>query len=108
MPDFGALAARMDAAILVHLSDPATLDGSPVRGMFAAPWIQPTLGSMHTGVVEPTLWVRDGAAAEATEGSIVAAPEGSIIAPVGATFEVMRVEPDGTGLTALVLREVRP
>ena len=108
MPDFAALAARMDAAIIVHLSDPATLDGEPVRGMFAAPWIQPTLGSMHTGVVEPTLWVRASVAAEATEGSIVDAPAGSAIAPAGGSFEVVRVEPDGTGLTALVLREVRP
>lgn len=100
MPDFAALAARMDAAIIVHLSDPANLDGEPVRGMFSAPWIQPRLGSMHTGVVEPVLVVRDDAAAEAAEGSIVEV--------AGRTFEVVNIEPDGTGLTALVLREVQP
>lgn len=100
MPDFAALAARMDAAIIVHLSDPATLDGAPVRGMFAAPWIQPRMGTMHTGIVEPTLVLRGMDAAEATEGSIVEAG--------GKTFDVVNVEPDGTGLTTLVLREVQP
>ncbi|WP_322999964.1 hypothetical protein [Castellaniella sp.] len=108
MPDFSALAARMDAAIIVHLSDPAILDGAPVRGMFAAPWIQPAMGSMRTDVVEPTFTVRDATAAEAVEGSIVLAPEGSAIAPSGATFAVVSVEPDGTGFTALVLREAQP
>jgi hypothetical protein len=108
MPDFSALGARMDAAIIVHLSDAATLDGAPVRGMFAAPWIQPSLGTMHTGVVEPTLRVRDSVAASAAEGSIVVAPAGSLIAPSGCTFEVVGIEPDGTGFSALVLRQVQP
>ena len=107
MVDFSALAARMDAAIIVHLSDAAILDGEPVRGMFTAPWMQPRMGSMHTGIVEPTLVVRDTVAAEATEGSIVEAPEGSVIAPSGCSFDVVRVEPDGSGMTALVLREVQ-
>lgn len=106
MVDFSALGARMDAAIIVHLSDAAILDGDPVRGIFTAPWMQPRLGSMHTGIVEPTLVVRDEAAAEATEGSVVEAPVGSLIAPAGCSFDVVRVEPDGTGMTALVLREV--
>lgn len=100
MPDFSALAARMDADIYTHLSDPATLDGEAVRGMFQAPWQQPRMGTMGTGIVEPVLVVRDADAAETAEGSTVEV--------AGHAYEVVSIEPDGTGLTALVLREVQP
>lgn len=100
MVDFSALAARMDAAIVSHLSDPAILDGEPVRGMFAAPWRQPSMGSMRTGLVEPTLTLRDVDAAEAATDSVVQV--------AGKTFDVVGVEPDGSGMTALVLREALP
>lgn len=100
MPDFSTLAARLDADVYAHLSDPATLDGQPVRGMFTAPWTQPRLGSMHTGIVEPTLVLRDAAAVAATSTSKVAVG--------GRFYDVVGIEPDGTGLTVLVLREVAP
>lgn len=100
MTDFSALAARMDIAIINHLSDPAILDGEPVRGMFAAPWRQPSMGSMRTGLVESTLTLRDQDAVEATESSVVQV--------AGKTFEVVGVEPDGSGMTVLVLREALP
>jgi len=100
MPDFSALAARMDTVIYARLSDLVTLDGAPLRGMFSTPWLQPRMGAMRTGFVEPLLVVRDADSAGAAEGSVVEAG--------GKTFDVVSVEPDGTGLTTLVLREVQP
>lgn len=100
MPDFNTLATRLDTAVYFHLADPATLDGATVRGMFVAPWTQPRLGTMNTGVVAPTLMLRDADAAKAAHGSRVGFQ--------GRYFDVVSVEPDGTGLTSLVLREVMP
>lgn len=99
MVDFNALVARMDGDVYARLSDPATLDGEPVRGMFTAPWMQPRLGSMHTGIVEPTLVLRDAAATAASSTSKVTVG--------GRDYDVVAIEPDGTGLTALALREVQ-
>lgn len=96
MTDFSALAARLDSAVFSRLSDPATIDGRPVRGMFRAPWMQPAMGTMQTGLNEPTLVVRDA--------DIAAAAPGSLVVNAGKTFDVVSIEPDGTGTTTLVLR----
>jgi len=101
MPDFRAKVARMDSVLFARLSDAATVNGVPVRGMFSAPWTDPRLGSLRTGVVEPTLVLRDVDMAQA--GGV--AP-GNTVAVAGKTFAVAGVEPDGTGFTTLVLREV--
>jgi len=98
MPDFRAKVARMDSALFAHLSDAAVVNGVPVRGMFSAPWSDPRLGSMRTGVVEPTLVLRDADAAGVAQTDVVHVAE--------KTFVVVGVEPDGTGFTTLVLREV--
>lgn len=100
MIDFRAHAARLDAAVHEHLADTASLDGQPVRGMFAAPWLQPRLGSMRTDIVEPALTLRDEDAAHATTDSTVTYD--------GKSYDVVSVEPDGTGWTALILREALP
>ena len=96
MTDFSTIAARLDTAVFSHLSDPATIDGRPVRGMFRAPWMQPAMGSMQTGLNEPTLVVRDADVSNAGQGSLVV--------NAGKTFDVVGIEPDGTGTTTLVLR----
>ena len=96
MTDFSTIAARLDTAVFSRLSDPATIDGRPVRGMFRAPWMQPAMGSMQTGLNEPTLVVRDADVSNAGQGSLVV--------NAGKTFDVVGIEPDGTGTTTLVLR----
>ncbi len=96
MTDFSTIAARLDTAVFSRLSDPATIDGRPVRGMFRAPWMQPAMGSMQTGLNEPTLVVRDADVANTGQGSLVV--------NAGKTFDVVGIEPDGTGTTTLVLR----
>lgn len=96
MSSFRALAAEMDAEIFDALADDATIDGRPVRGMFSAPWLAPQVGRLNTGIVEPHLVVRDGDAAGVEKGAAVAVE--------GSGYEVVAVEPDGTGITVLVLR----
>lgn len=96
MSAFRELAADMDEAIFDALADDAVVDGRPVRGMFSAPWLAPQVGRLNTGIVEPHLVVRDDDAAGVENGAAVAFD--------GLAYEVVAIEPDGTGVTVLVLR----
>lgn len=96
MSAFRELAAEMDSAIFDELADDATIDGRPVRGMFSAPWLAPQVGRLNTGIVEPHLIVQDADAGGVENGAQV------IFDALG--YEVVAIEPDGTGVTVLVLR----
>jgi hypothetical protein len=94
---FSNLAAGLDAVVFDALGDAATVAGRPVVGMFAAPWLQPQLGKLNTAIREPRLVVRDADAIVVSKGAALeVAGQGSYV--------VVSIEPDGTGLTALVLR----
>jgi hypothetical protein len=88
----------MDAVVFDTLHDDATLDGVPVRGMFSAPWLAPELGGRKTGIVEPQIVLLDADAKSANKGSIVEFD--------GDAYTVVSVQPDGTGVTTLILRPV--
>ena len=96
MSAFRELAAEMDSAIFDELADDATIDGRPVRGMFSAPWLAPQVGRLNTGIVEPHLIVQDADAGGVGNGAQVIFD--------GLGYEVVAIEPDGTGVTVLVLR----
>lgn len=96
MSAFRELAAEMDSAIFGELADDATIDGRPVRGMFSAPWLAPQVGRLNTGIVEPHLIVQDADA--------VGVGNGAQVVFDGLGYEVVAIEPDGTGVTVLVLR----
>ncbi|MCL2345252.1 MAG: hypothetical protein FWC58_05325 [Desulfobulbus sp.] len=96
MTGFRELAAEMDDTVFDTLSDAAAIEGRPVRGMFSAPWLAPQLGRLNTGIVEPQLVVRDADAAGVEKGAAVDV--------LGLGYEVVAIEPDGTGITALILR----
>ncbi|MDR0672514.1 MAG: hypothetical protein LBF93_02375 [Zoogloeaceae bacterium] len=98
---FRDLAARMDDVVFRALSDAAAIDGRPVRGMFYAPWLAPQIGQLKTGLVEPHLVVRDGDACGVEKGAMVC-----IDGFCDAQYEVVSIQPDGTGITALILRPV--
>ncbi len=96
MSAFRELAAEMDSAIFDELGDDAKIDGRPVRGMFSAPWLAPQVGRLNTGIVEPRLIVQDADAGGVGNSAQVIFD--------GLGYEVVAIEPDGTGVTVLVLR----
>ncbi|MFL9997376.1 hypothetical protein PQR34_40220 [Paraburkholderia sediminicola] len=94
---FRELVADLDDAVLRDLADDdITVDGEPVRGMFAAPWLGPDLGRQRTQLEHPQVSVRDVDAARMVQGSVVI---------VGTdAYVVFELRPDGTGWTVLLLR----
>ncbi|MGY3286269.1 hypothetical protein ACVW05_003895 [Pseudomonas fulva] len=99
--------AFMDSALLDVLGDEAEIDGlaEPVSGFFSAPWLQPKLGQINTGLREPTFAVRIMHANGIKEGMhlvIKLAPEDG-----GGRYVIAARKPDGTGWINLTLREVR-
>lgn len=96
MSAFRELAAEMDSAIFGELADDATIDGRPVRGMFSAPWLAPQVGRLNTGIVEPQIALRDIDAGGVEKGTVVVFD--------GLGYEVVAIEPDGSGLTVMILR----
>ncbi|WP_296263944.1 MULTISPECIES: head-tail joining protein [unclassified Pseudomonas] len=99
--------ASMDSALLDVLGDEAEIDGlaEPVPGFFSAPWLQPKLGQINTGLREPTFAVRIMHANGIKEGMhlvIKLAPEDG-----GGRYVIAARKPDGTGWINLTLREVR-
>lgn len=99
--------AFMDSALLEVLGDEAEVDGmaEPVPGFFSAPWLQPKLGQINTGLREPTFAVRILHANGIKEGMhlvIKLAPEDG-----GGRYVIAARKPDGTGWINLTLREVR-
>lgn len=95
---FADLTAALDAAVFDALADAGSIKGQPVSGMFAAPWLQPQLGKLNTAIREPQLTVRDADAVGVARGDVVT------VDGQGA-YSVVSIEPDGTGLTTLVLRQ---
>ena len=95
---FRDLVTDLDAAVVRDLADDdIRIDGVPVPGMFAAPWLGPDLGHQRTQLEHPQVSVRDRDAAGIREGSIVDAG--------GSRYRVFELQPDGTGWTVLLLRE---
>jgi len=96
MSSFKEAFDQHDKAILGAVGDDALLDGEPVRGKFDAPWLQPDIGTLRTGIREPIFTAQDEVLAAAKKGS-----EFEIDAK---KYDVMNIEPDGSGVTTLVLR----
>lgn len=94
--NFRDLVTEMDIVIFDTLTDDVTINGTLVKGMFSAPWLQPKIGHLNTGIVEPQVVVRDSNAAGVSKGDPVVANGGS--------YEIVSIEPDGSGVTALILR----
>ena len=96
MQDFRALGNELDAGVFDALADQADIAGRPVWGMFSSPWLAPQVGRLDTGLIEPQLIVRDLDAVDVARGTTLSFD--------GQTFEVVGIEPDDTGVTALILR----
>ncbi|KWC29336.1 hypothetical protein WL48_25490 [Burkholderia ubonensis] len=94
---FQDLIADVDSAVLRDLGDAdITIDGHPVEGMFALPWLGPDLGSQRTQLVAPVFHLRDRDAVNVRQGSVLVAS--------GDRYRVLEAKPDGTGWTILILQ----
>jgi len=93
---FRDLARNLDATVFEQLGDEALISGRPVLGMFYAPWLQPQMGCLNTGLIEPRLALQDGDAHGIANGDLVLV--------LDAEYDVVSIEPDGTGITNLILR----
>lgn len=103
--DFGQTFARIDSTLMKVLGDDALLDvlGTGVttvaiKGEFVDPWMQPRIGTLRTEVKEPQFTVEQSVDLSAVvEGT-------STLTVKGSEYEIVDLQPDGTGLTVLVLR----
>ena len=96
------LMAGVDDAVFEALGDTATIDGREVLGMFSAPWLQPKLGRINTGLREPHLVIR----VSDSEG-VIERQQVRVDLPAhdgGGLYTLVRVEPGGDGLVTLILR----
>lgn len=91
--------ADLDTAVFEALSDEVEIDGKPdpVMGMFYSPWLDvETVRGQRTGLREPFVMLRDADAAGVRQRTRVQA--------LGDVFSVMELQPDGSGMTKLILR----
>ncbi|AVH39519.1 hypothetical protein AL532_25960 [Pseudomonas monteilii] len=100
---FRDLINDVDEVVFDALGDPAQIEGRDVLGMFSAPWLQPKLGQINTGLREPHLVIRvgDNAGVEARQSVVIDLP----LEDGGGSYIVTRIEPGGDGLVTLVLRK---
>ena len=94
--NFRELSSGIDRDVLDATGDDALLNGRGVRVLFAEPWIEPRIGTLRTDITQPIAYLP-----EADLGDAIA---GSLLTFGGQEYEVVGVEPDGTGWTGLVLR----
>ncbi|MBD8791201.1 hypothetical protein IFR09_17085 [Pseudomonas syringae] len=99
---FRDLVADIDEVVFDILSDEGVIEGRTVWGMFSAPWLQPKLGRINTGLREPVFVIRisDSEGVDTTQYVTIKLP----VLDGGGDYTVVRVEPSGDGLVSLVLR----
>lgn len=100
---FRDLLDDLDDTVFDVLGDPAEIDGRAVLGMFSAPWLQPKLGQINTGLREPHLVIRvgDNSGVDTRQSVVVDLPPED----GGGNYIIARIEPGGDGLVTLVLRK---
>lgn len=101
---FRDLIADIDAVVFETLGDSARIEGreEPVLGMFSAPWLQPKIGKLNTGLREPRFEIRVSDSHGLEQGMLV-----SVDLPAldgGGDYDLLQLEPSGDGLVALILR----
>ncbi|MGB5957698.1 head-tail joining protein [Pseudomonas sp.] len=100
---FRDLIADVDDTVFEVLGDTVLIEGREVLGMFSAPWIQPKVGQIRTGLREPHLVIRVGDSAgievRHTVFFDVPAEDG------GGNYLITGIEPGGDGLVTLILRK---
>lgn len=104
MGSFEQSFADLDAALIDAVADDASLDVAgdgvtvvALRGLFKAAHSRPDLGGLRTELVDPTFQAR-------TVDLSIAVPGASVLTVNGDAHDVIYNDPDGTGMSTLVLR----
>jgi hypothetical protein len=102
---FRDLIAEVDAVVFETLGDTARIEGrdEPVLGMFAAPWLQPKIGKLNTGLREPRFEIRVSDSQGLKKGLLVRVELPELDG--GGDYDLLQLEPSGDGLVALILRK---
>jgi hypothetical protein len=101
---FRDLIADIDAVVFETLGDSARIEGreEPVLGMFSAPWLQPKIGKLNTGLREPRFEIRVSDSQGLEQGMLVSVDLPKLDG--GGDYDLLQLEPSGDGLVALILR----
>lgn len=102
---FRDLVDDIDNVLFETLGDTARIEGreEPVLGMFSAPWLQPKIGKMNTGLREPRFEIRVSDSHELKKGLLVSVDLPELDG--GGDYDLLQLEPSGDGLVALILRK---
>lgn len=102
---FRDLVDEIDDVVFETLGDTARIEGreEPVLGMFAAPWLQPKMGKLNTGLREPKFEIRVGDSHGLKKGLLVSVDLPELDG--GGDYDLLQLEPSGDGLVALILRK---
>jgi len=91
--------ADVDPALIDLLGDDALLDSVSLKVLFEAPWKKPTIGTLRTELIEPIAICVGSQVAAVVEGVSVLR-----MVEEAKDYLVVDAQPDGTGITVLVLR----
>jgi hypothetical protein len=99
---FRDLVEAIDSVVFDTLADVGFIEGRCVLGMFSAPWLQPKVGRLNTGLREPCFHIRvaDAAGVEKAHTVLIDLPT----LDGGGEYTLIHLEPAGDGLVALALR----
>lgn len=102
---FRELLDDVDEVVFETLGDSARIEGreEPVLGMFAAPWLQPKMGKLNTGLREPKFEIRVRDSQGLKKGLLVSVDLPELDG--GGDYDLLQLEPGGDGLVALILRK---
>lgn len=102
---FRELLEDIDDTVFETLGDSARIEGydEPVLGMFAAPWMQPKMGSLKTALREPKFEIRVRDSQGLKRGLLLSVDLPELDG--GGDYDLMQLEPGGDGLVALILRK---
>lgn len=90
---FAAAIDRVNRACETTFGEPATLNGSPLVGIYQAPYV----ASFGLATVDPTFRTRTHQCAN------VAGAHGATLVCAAGIFKVRSAQPDGTGWSTLTL-----
>lgn len=93
---FAALETRLNTTVLARLSNAVVvLSGNTLDGIFVAPYSSANVGPYGMASSAPAVTVPSSA--------ITSDPVGSTVTINGTSYKVVAPEPDGSGLTTLIL-----